>query len=61
MSIAPIVLAQIGIMRKPHGANRRHDIMSISPIVLSQIDIMRKTHGAGRRHDIIKQFLTFPK
>lgn len=27
MSIAPIVLAQIGIMRRPHGADRRHDKM----------------------------------
>lgn len=25
MSIAPIVLAQIGIMRKTHGADRRRD------------------------------------
>ena len=41
MNIAPIVLAQIGIMRKPHGANRRHDIMNIESIVL----IFRTTKG----------------
>ena len=35
MSIAPTVLAQVGIMRKPHGVDRRHGIMSIAPTVLA--------------------------
>ena len=41
MSIAPIVLAQIGIMRKTHGADRRHDIMSLAAMC-----------ACGHRHDI---------
>ena len=51
MSIAPIVLARIGIMRKKHGDDSRRDKMSIAPTRLARIGIMRKKHGDDSRRD----------
>ena len=48
MSIATDVLAQAGIMRKKHRADRQYDKMSIATDVLAHTGIMRKKHGTDR-------------
>ena len=46
MSIAPIVLAQIGIMRKIHKSDSDCEKMSVAAVVLARTAITRKNMEA---------------